>query len=99
MRIIKFVMKVAALPMFALLTAVTLVLTFLNAFSSIFFNLFAGVAFLTGVLSYGFGLDPGRECLKTIAIGFAVFMIPVIAEATIMIISTMTERLFDFIVS
>lgn len=99
MRVIKFVMKVAALPMLALLTAVMWVLTFLNAFSSIVFKLFAGVAFLSGVLSYGFGLDPGRECLKTIAIGFTVFMIPVIAETIIIMISTMTQLLFSFIIS
>ena len=83
MRIVRMILKVACLPILLVLTLIKWIGVFLTAMSAWIFYLLAFIFFLTGVLSYGFGLDPWRECLKVIATAFFIFMLPVIGTGIV----------------
>lgn len=53
---------------------------FLIGFSSVRFNLLAGVLFLVAIMTYFMGLDTGKEVLRMLGISFIVFIIPHIGE-------------------
>ena len=80
MRLLKLTGKILIFPVILTVTIIQWLLMFLVGFSSIAFNLLAGLFFLAAVASCILGLTPGLEALKMIAVGFAIFMIPVIGQ-------------------
>ena len=70
---------------------------FLISVSSVVFNLLAGLFFLVGVASYILGLTAGVESLKMVVTGFVIFMIPIIGEWLVTLITAANTSLCDFV--
>lgn len=97
MRVIRFFLKIALLPVIAALTVLQWFFIFLFGFSSVVFDMLAGLFLLTAVLSYLMGISGEKEALGMVAVGFAVFMIQVIGTWIVMYITVMNMDMRDFI--
>lgn len=85
-----------------IIIAVTLiqwVAIFLTSFSAILFDLLAGIIFMITLAGLMFGVCTGMEALKMLAVSFAIFIIPQIAEWLIERIVDLNYGLRDFIKS
>ena len=80
MRVIRLILKIAFIPVVMIVTVIQWMIIFLISFSSIVFNLIAGLFLMVAVLSYLMGLCTGSEMMRMITIGFVAFMVPVIGE-------------------
>ena len=87
------------LPIVAAVTLIQWGGIFITQFSTVIFNLFAGLIFLIAVAVFLFGIGTGAETLQMLAVGFVVFIIPHIAEWLIIRIATINYGLRDFIKS
>lgn len=95
MIVVKFVLRVVSMPLLLVFSLVKWIGVFITTMSSIFFYLLAFVFFITGVLSYGFGLESGSECLRILAVAFAVFMLPVSGTWIVMAIGFVQGIILD----
>ena len=99
MFLIKLLLKLLVLPIIAAVTLIQWVGIFLTQFSTVIFNLLAGLIFLIAVAGFMFGIGTGAETLQMLAVGFVVFIIPHIAEWLIISIAAINYGLRDFIKS
>ena len=76
MILIKLIGKVFAVPILIVTILVQWISIFLNAMTAGIFYLLSVLFFLTGVLSYGFGLETKAEVVRILIIAFAVFIVP-----------------------
>lgn len=97
MIIIKIIFKIACIPIILLLSFIKWIGIFITTMCSIIFYLLSGIIFITGVLSYGFGLETGSESIKILLCGFIVFMLPVIATGVVSGVACIQTILKDFI--
>ena len=72
---------------------------FFTQFSTVIFNLLAGLMFLITIAGWMFGISAGAETLQLLAVAFVVFIIPHIAEWLIIRIAVINYGLRDFIKS
>ena len=79
MILIKLIGKVLAVPILIVTILVQWISIFLNAMTAGIFYLLSGIFFLTGVLSYGFGLETRAEVVRILIIALAVFIVPFVA--------------------
>ena len=99
MALIKIFFKLLALPLIAAVTLIQWVGIFLTQFSTVIFNLLAGLMFLIAVAGWMFGISTGAETLQMLTFAFVVFIIPHIVEWLIIRIATINYGLRDFIKS
>ena len=99
MALIKIFFKLLALPLIAAVTLTQWVGIFLTQFSTVIFNLLAGLMFLIAVAGWMFGIGTGSETLQMLTVAFMVFIIPHIAEWLIIRIAAINYGLRDFIKS
>jgi hypothetical protein len=97
MFVLKLILKVIAFPVMLIVTILQWFGAFMVGFSAAVFNILAGLFLLVAGSSYILGLASGPEALKMIAVGFAIFMIPVIGEGIVTAIITANASLRDFI--
>lgn len=97
MTFLKWFAKLAVLPLMLLLKLFEWTGIFLISVSSVVFNLLAGLFFLVGVASYILGLASGPETLRMIAVGFVIFIVPVIGDWFVAMITAANTCLRDFI--
>ena len=97
MRLPRIIGKVLAFPVMLVLTVIQWLFVFLISFSSIIFYLLAGLFLLVAVLLLIFGLATWPEALRTILVGFIVFMIPTIGQSITAVIVVFREGLSGFI--
>ena len=97
MKLLKIMGKVLAFPVMLAVTVIQYAVLFLTGFSSIVFNLFAGLILLVAVLALIFGIATWPETIRTALIGFVVFMIPVIGGWITTGVVMIREGLSDFI--
>ena len=97
MFLLKLFGKIVAIPIMLILTLVKWVGVFLIGFSSVVFNLLAGLFQLVAALSYLMRLATGPEALRLIVAGFVIFMVPIAGEAILKGISAASAGLRDFI--
>ena len=97
MGVIRFFLKIALLPVVVVLTVVQWFFIFLIGFSSMVFNMLAGLFLLTAVLSYLMGISDGKEVTGMIATGFVIFMVPVTGTRIVMHITALKMIMCDFI--
>ena len=97
MKLLKLMGKVLAFPVMLAVTVIQYAVLFLTGFSSIVFNLFAGLILLVAVLSLAFGIATWPETLRTAFAGFLVFMVPVVGEGITTVVIVLREGLSDFI--
>ena len=99
MFLIKLLLKLLVLPTVAAVTLIQWVGIFLTQFSTVIFNLLAGLMFLIAVAGWMFGIGTGAETLQMLTVAFVVFIIPHIAEWLIIRIAAINYGLRDFIKS
>lgn len=80
MRVMKILLKLMILPILPVLILIFWIGVFVTGFSSVIFNLLSGVFFGVAVLSYLMGIAAGAEAMEMLAVGFAIFIVPHIAE-------------------
>jgi len=97
MRLFKLIGKILIFPVIPVVTVIQWLFTFLVGFSSIIFDLLAGLFFLAAVGSYILGLTPGMEALKMLIVGFVIFMIPIIGQGITSVVVVIREGLCNFI--
>ena len=99
MRLIKLFLKMLALPIMLAVTLIQWVGIFLTQFSTVIFNLLAGLVFLIAAAGWMFGIGTGAETLQMLTVAFVVFIIPHIAEWLIIRIAAINYGLREFIKS
>ena len=99
MALIKIFFKLLVLPLIAAVTLIQWVGIFLTQFSTVIFNLLAGLMFLIAVAGWMFGIGTGTETLQMLAVAFVVFIISHIAEWLIIRIAAINYGLREFIKS
>ena len=99
MALIKIFFKLLVLPLIAAVTLIQWVGIFLTQFSTVIFNLIAGLMFLIAVAGWMFGIGTGAEMLKMLTVAFVVFIIPHSAEWLIIRITAINYGLREFIKS
>ena len=97
MRVIRFFLKLALLPVIVAVTVIQWFFIFLIGFSSVVFNMLAGLFLLTAVLSYLMGISDGKEAVGMIATGFVIFMVPVTGTWIVMHITALNMIMREFI--
>ncbi|MEF2738959.1 MAG: hypothetical protein U0O18_05140 [Clostridia bacterium] len=96
---LRLMLKILALPLIAAVTLIQWAGIFLTQFSSVIFNLLAGLIFLLSVVGWLMGICTGAETMRMLAVGFVVFIIPHIAEWLIVRIAVINCNLRGFIKS
>lgn len=99
MALIKMFLKLLVLPLIAAVTLIQWVGIFLTQFSTVIFNMLAGLMFLIAVAGWMFGIATGAGTLQMLTVAFMVFIIPHIAEWLIIRIAAINYGLRDFIKS
>lgn len=97
MFLIKALCKLAVLPLIPAIMLIRWAGIFLIGFSSVIFNLSAGLCFLLSVLSYLMQISTGAEALRMLIMGFVVFLIPHIGEWLVDRIACINHGLRNFI--
>lgn len=97
MIVLKFIVKIIVIPVMLAITLLQWIGIFLIGFSSVIFNLFAGLCFMIAVLSYLMQLCTGMEALQMLTIAFVVFLIPHIGEWIVTRIASINYGLRNFI--
>lgn len=97
MRIMRKLLKVPALLMLPLFSIMQWVGIFLIGLAGSILNLLSFLFALTAGASYLMGLASGPETLKMLAVGFVLFILPVIAERIIIGIIAILCNLVEFI--
>ena len=91
--------ELLVLPLIVAVTLIQWVGIFFTQFSTVIFNLLAGLMFLITIAGWMFGISAGAETLRLLAVAFVVFIIPHIAEWLIIRIAVINYGLRDFIKS
>ena len=99
MRLIKLFLKMLALPIMLAVTLIQWVGIFLTQFSTVIFNLLAGLMFLIAVAGWMLGIGTGSEAVQMMMVAFVIFIIPHFAEWLITGIAAVNYRLREFIKS
>ena len=99
MALVKTFFKLLALPIIVAVTLIQWAGIFLTQFSSVIFNLLAGLMFLLSVIGWLMGICTGAETIRMLAVGFVVFIIPHIAEWLIVRIAVINCNLRNFLKS
>ena len=99
MFLLKLIGKIILIPIMLALTLIQWIGIFLNSISGVILGILAFIFALTGIASLMFGLASGPETLKMIVIGFVIFMVPVIGEWFVSMITAANTELRDFIKS
>ena len=99
MALIKMFLKLLVLPLIVAVTLIQWVGIFLTQFSTVIFNLLAGLMFLIAVAGWMFGIGTGADTLRILTVAFVVFIIPHIAEWLMIRIAVINYGLRDFIKS
>ena len=99
MVLLRLILKILAMPLIAAVTLIQWAGIFLTQFSSVIFNLLAGLMFLLSVIGWLMGICTGAETIRMLAVGFVVFIIPHIAEWLILRIAGINCHLRNFLKS
>ena len=99
MALIKMFLKLLVLPLIAAVTLIQWVGIFLTQFSTVIFNLLAGLIFLIAVAGLMLGIGTGAEAVQMMMVAFVIFIIPHFAEWLLIRIAAVNYRLREFIKS
>ena len=94
---IKLILKALTLPLMAAMILFQWIGIFLTGLAGGILNVRAGLFALTAGVAFLMGLASGPEALKMLAVGFVLFILPVIAERIIIGITAIRCNLAEFI--
>ena len=83
MRIVKFGLKLLAIPLLLALLVIQWGLTFVASLSGWIFHLLSGIIFATAILSGLMELCPWQEAGSMLLVSFALFLLPHLAAALV----------------
>ena len=83
MRVIKFTLKLLALPLLLILLAIQWGLTFVVSLSGWIFHLLSAIIFATAILSGLMELCPWQETGGMLIVSFVLFLLPHLAAALV----------------
>lgn len=94
---IKLILKALTLPLMAAMILFQWIGIFLTGLAGGILNVLAVLFALTAGVAFLMGLASGPEALKMLAVGFVLFILPVIAERIIIGITAIRCNLAEFI--
>ena len=80
MVVVKLIIRILLLPVRISLTIVQLVVMFIIWLSATVFHILSGIICITAILGYGFGQETGTEMIRMLAVGFLLYVLPIIAS-------------------
>ena len=80
MVVVKLIIRILLLPVRISLTIVQLVVMFITWLSATVFHILSGIICITAILGYGFGQETGTEMIRMRAVGFLLYVLPIIAS-------------------
>lgn len=80
MVVVKLIIRILLLPVRISLTIVQLVVMFITWLSATVFHILSGIICITVILGYGFGQETGTEMIRMLAVGFLLYVLPIIAS-------------------
>lgn len=80
MVVVRIIVKIVLLPVRICLTMIQLVVMFFTWLSATVFHILSGIICITAVLGYGFGQETGTEMIRMLAVGFLLYVLPIIAS-------------------
>ena len=96
-KVIKLILKALTLPLMVAMILFQWIGIFLTGLAGGILNLLAFLFALAAGVAFLMGLASGLEALKMLAVGFVLFILPVIAERIIMGITSIRCDLAEFI--
>ena len=96
-KVIKLILKALTLPLMAAMILFQWIGIFLTGLAGGILNLLAFLFALVAGAAFLMGLASGPETLKMLAVGFVLFILPVIAERIIIGITAIRCNLAEFI--
>ena len=97
MFLLKLILKMILLPVMLVIILFQWIGIFLTGLAGGILNLLAFLFALVAGVAFLMGLASGPEALKMLAVGFVLFILPVIAERIIIGITALRCNLADFI--
>ena len=97
MFLLKFIVKIILLPVMLVIILAQWIGIFLTGLAGGIMNILAFLFALVAGAAFLLGLAPGPEALKMLAVGFVLFILPVIAERIIIGITAIRCNLAEFI--
>lgn len=79
MAVVRIIIKILLLPVRICLTIIQLVVMFITWLSATVFHTLSGIICITAVLGYGFGQGTGTEAFRMLAMGFILYVLPILA--------------------
>ena len=92
MSVLRIIAKILLFPVVIVLALIQWIGIYLDSISEVLLRIMAFIFALTGITSLAFGLASGQEALKMIITGFVIFMIPVIGEWFVGMITVVNAR-------
>ena len=93
MVVVKIIIRILLLPVRICLTLIQLMLMFSTWLSATAFHVLSGIICITAVLGYGFGQETGTEMIRMLAVGFLLYVLPIIASWFVVWLETIKIRL------
>lgn len=97
MFLLKFIVKIILLPVMLVIILAQWIGIFLTGLAGGIMNILAFLFALVAGAAFLLGLASGPEALKMLAVGFVLFILPVIAERIIIGITAIRCNLAEFI--
>ena len=97
MFLLKLIVKIILLPVMLIIILVQWIGIFLTGLAGGILNLLAILFALVAGAAFLMGLASGSEALKMLAVGFVLFILPMIAERIIIGITALRCNLADYI--
>ena len=80
MVVVKIIIRILLFPVRICLTLIQLMLMFSTWLSATAFHVLSGIICITAVLGYGVGQETGTEMIRMLAVGFLLYVLPIIAS-------------------
>ena len=93
MVVVRIIVKIVLLPVRICLTMIQLVVMFFTWLSATVFHILSGIICITAILGYGFGQETGTEAIRMLAIGFILYVLPILAGWSVVWLEAIKIRL------
>ena len=80
MIVVKIIIRILLFPVRICLALIQLMLMFSTWLSATAFHVLSGIICITAVLGYGVGQETGTEMIRMLAVGFLLYVLPIIAS-------------------
>lgn len=93
MVVVRIIIRILLLPVRMCLTIIQLVVMFFTWLSATVFHILSGIICITAILGYGFGQETGTEAIRMLAIGFILYVMPILAGWSVVWLEAIKIRL------